>query len=326
MNKESFYSEAQKFLHFLESEMKRTKVQLASHWSIDHICYRAETLESYLANKNYFNAIGELLIASDVNGREIATFKLFTPLSFLGREISLLELPAPKKGKVVKEGFEHVEVVVDKSFAEIRRTHPCHFFDEKGLQKDFNQELEMGFDDCAIKFHHLSLESVINLEKNEKAFRALKNSKVLDTFKKFHPLVVGTFPLNLHQKNSDLDIILYAENLEELKSFEGFKWQEMIVQDQPTLLCSFDFEGIPFELFAQSVPTHDQVAFRHFQVEERLLRLGGEKFFEKVKAVREKGLKTEPAFYEALGLSGDAYKGLLELHALTEKELKANLF
>ncbi len=322
MNKESFYQEAQLFLTFLEAQMTRTKVILKDHWTIDHICFRTETQESYEENKKFFSSLGDLLIESPVNGRLIATFKLHEAIHFLGREILLVELPAPKPNKAVKEGFEHVEVVIDQSFAEIRRAYPCHYFHEAGLNKDFNQELEMGFEDCAIKFHHLSLESVINLEKNEKAFKALKNSKVLEKFKKYEPLVAGTFPLNLSHNGSDLDILLHVSDLSELLEFKEYNWKKENIQNQETLMASFDHEGVPFELFAQNTPTHRQVGYLHFQVEERLLRLGGKKLLDKVKEKRKEGLKTEPALAEVLGLSGNPFDEILKLHELSEKDLR----
>lgn len=321
MNKSAFYAEAQQFLHFLEAQMIRTKVKLKDHWSIDHLCYRTETIENYEDMKRFFPEVGELLIESLVNGRLIATYKLFEPVSFLGREITLVELPAPKLNKPVKEGFEHIEVVVDESFQHIRFSYPCHYFNEAGLQKDFNQELEMGFEDCAIKFHYLSLESVIRLEKNEKVFKALKGSKVLDKFRKFQPLVAGTFPLDIHEAGSDLDILLQVRDESELAGFPEYTWEKLLIQGKESWLAHFEYEGVPFELFAQKTPTYEQTAYRHFQIEERLLRLGGEELRRKVKEARSRGLKTEPAFAYVLKLEGDSFEELLKLHSWNEKEL-----
>ncbi|HEX7924915.1 MAG TPA: DUF4269 domain-containing protein, partial [Bradyrhizobium sp.] len=61
----------------------------------------------------------------------------------------------------------------------------------------------------------------------------------------------------------------------------------------------------------------------HFEVERRLLALDDGRLRRAVGKLRADGLKTEPAFAAALGISGDPYRGLLELAAETDAELRA---
>lgn len=331
MDQNTFNSVSIKFLEKVFRQLEAKSIHLRPHWSIDHLCYRTESEESYEKNKIIFSNLGELLIESEVNNRLISTFKLFEPIHYHGREIQLLELPAPKKGKPTTEGLEHIEVVCDLALEDLANQYSHLSVQTKGMEKDFNRELEIELDGSAIKFHHLSLESVIHLEENTKVFQALKSSEVLNILSTYSPQIVGTFPLALHQADSDLDILLYADNLFELEaclkksfsSMNAFKIHPQKVDGIDSLIASFVFDKVPFELFAQNIPTHEQVAFRHFQTEERLLKLGGENFFQSVFKYRQIGLKTEPAFASALNLSGNSYQAISDLFLLSESELKS---
>ena len=135
------------------------------NWPIDHLCYRTSSFDNYQYVKDQFQKWGELLIESHVNGRPISTYKLTEPILFQGYIIPLVEVPCPKLDKETREGFEHIEFVIDCSFAEIQKNNPHCQFETKGMQKKLNPDLEIEFTDCAIKFHHQSLEEIINIEK-----------------------------------------------------------------------------------------------------------------------------------------------------------------
>ena len=152
------------FLDRVFTQIEKALINLHS-WEIDHICYRTSSLLNYEDAKKYFSKLGILLIEGDVNGRPIATYKLSNPISYKNYIIPLIEVPAPKSGKETPEGFEHIEIVIDVPFDEILDMYPHCQFEKKGLSKKLNPELEIEFEDCAIKFHHLSLEKVIEIEK-----------------------------------------------------------------------------------------------------------------------------------------------------------------
>ena len=160
-----FHQQAQFFLELLFDDLKNKSVEIPAHWMIDHLCYRVESQERYQELKSQFSEYSELLIESPVGGRLISTFKLKEPVLFRGWSIPLVELPAPKVFKKVQEGFEHIEVVSDLPFSEIEAKYPGMEWDRSGLKKGFNQELEMVLGQRNVKFHHQSLEKVIELEK-----------------------------------------------------------------------------------------------------------------------------------------------------------------
>ncbi|UXR65949.1 VOC family protein [Bdellovibrio bacteriovorus] len=330
MNAETFYREAQTFLEQLFLRLSGQNVTFERHWQIDHLCYRASSLQSYESFKKSFEGFADLLIESDVNGRPIATYKLSKPVHFKDWSIDVVELPAPKPGKVTIEGFEHLEVVSDLTFVELKSRYPQCEFNESGLKKDFNQELEINLAPLALKFHPLSLESVIRLEKNAEIHKAIKESQILKLFSAYEPRIVGTFPLDLAVSGSDVDVLLYADDLDSLQKefqqhlgvFTDFNMKRLTVSGVDSVVASFTFKDVPFEIFAQPTPTSHQTANRHFLVEERLLCLGGAAFHGKIQELRKQGLKTEPAFAAALGLGGDAYAELLSLQKLSESQLK----
>lgn len=318
MNKEQFYQSGYAFLETLFAEFERESIVLEKHWSIDHLCFRTGSDESYEHFKTLFADFGKMLIESPVNGRLISTFKLFEPFRYKHWFIDLVELPAPKKGKITKEGFEHVEVVIDVTFEEITKRYAGKRFSTGGLSKLFNRELEIELNNCAVKFHHLSLESVVNLEANTKVFHALMDSKVLEKLKAYEPLVTGTFPLNLHRPDSDLDILIPAK-VDEVKAL----FPEATVSGN---VLHFTFDGVPFEIYCDSQPAVKQKASVHFQVEEKLLKLGGELFYQDLLKLRAENLKTEPAFAKRLQLAGDPYEDILNLRHYTEEELERVIY
>lgn len=162
---QTIQTQAFEFLEKLFLKIQSHQILLPPHWIIDHLCYRVETETQYQEKKKLFDQIGECLIESEVNGRMIATFKLHHPIFFKNYQIDLIELPAPKKNKIVKEGFEHIEVVCDVPFDQIMNQYRHLKFDTSGLSKTYNQELEIELQGMSLKFHHQSLEDVIRFEK-----------------------------------------------------------------------------------------------------------------------------------------------------------------
>lgn len=333
MTFEDFKEQADRFREELHTRMAAQKISLLPHWNIDHLCYRVESGDRYSDLKNQISKFATLLIESPVNGRMISTFKLRSPVFFGEHRIDLVELPAPKLGKAVREGFEHIEIVTDLSMDEIRTRFGGARFNEGGLKRDFNSELEMQLGDWAIKFHQLSLESVVTLEGNSRVFSAITESRILESCRDFSPLIVGTFPLGLQGPESDVDVLLSSPDLDALlerlvslffscAEFESEKsWGSNGNDGKDFVITRFKWNGVPFEVYGEKTPTHRQRAYLHFQVEERLLKLGGRPLRERVRALRESGMKTEPAFASALGLKGDPYFRLLELHRSSEEEL-----
>lgn len=133
----------------------------------DHLCFRVETSDEYDFYKVALSNYGILLTEANVNGRAISTFRLHAPFQTDWHEIPLLELPSPKHGTSYATGFEHAEFVVNECFTTFRSKYPELDFIEAG-QQTLNPELCLKLNQgMQAKFHHLSLDRVIELEEAE---------------------------------------------------------------------------------------------------------------------------------------------------------------
>jgi predicted metalloenzyme YecM len=348
MVEEQFKAEAKEFLHNAFMEMTRQGFFFEPHWHVDHICYRTSTEENYQATVELLSSFSTLLAETQVNGRMISTFKLEESLCHDGWDIDLIEIPAPKKGRIHKDGFEHLEVVSDLSFLELKERYHSFTKIETGLKKNFNPELEFVFSDFAVKFHSLSLESVIHIEENIPLCNALSSLNLLERLRAFDPLIAGSFPLNLQSCGSDVDILLDSRGalasfshdsagaatddtgitetsifLTELfHHFDDFQIKHRQIDRLPVVVASFAFQGILFEIFAQPLATVKQNAWRHLLAEERILKFGGRKIHQRLKDLRDQGFKTEKAFAFALHRHGDPFYEMLQLQKVSNAELK----
>lgn len=159
--------EARLFGNNLLNEISERGVDL-SEFYMDHLCYRVSNHMDYEKYKKNFSNISELLIESEVGGRQIATYKLHNPIVINNRKLELIELPAPKVGSSYNTGFEHGEFVIPMEFSQVIEMYPNVDFDTKAILKEHNPELRMRLRaGVSAKFHHKSLEEVIKFEKSE---------------------------------------------------------------------------------------------------------------------------------------------------------------
>lgn len=160
------YKNLNDFFNHLTSELSKADITLKPEWFIDHICYRVDSIKSYNDLKTLFSNKHKFLIETPVGGRNIASFKLSEPISFLKYKIPLLELPEPKLGKNTPEGYEHIEIVCKESFAELQKLYSHLNLETHALNKEINPELIIKLDTITLKFHHQSLEEIIEYEKS----------------------------------------------------------------------------------------------------------------------------------------------------------------
>lgn len=157
---------------------------------------------------------------------------------------------------------------------------------------------------------------------------AIERSGVIAVLAEFDPHVAGTPPLGLDLPGSDIDILCEALEPERFAAvawrafshLPGFGLHQWAKEGGP-VIARFHAEGWDFELFASADAVAAQPGWRHFLVERRLLALGGERMRAGVMAMRQGGMKTEPAFARLLGLEGDPYIALLELELVSDDAL-----
>jgi predicted metalloenzyme YecM len=160
------FHDIQEFLERIFINLENTGIDVRDY-RLDHVCYRVSSLEEYTGVKAALEQIARLLHETEIGGRSISTFKLYEPIEYKTRVISCIELPAPKTGKLTVTGWEHVEFVIDKSFEEFMKSYPRVHFDTSGIAKSHNPEIEVEFERCAVKFHHVALEELIESERKQ---------------------------------------------------------------------------------------------------------------------------------------------------------------
>lgn len=160
-------------------------------------------------------------------------------------------------------------------------------------------------------------------ERQKNAFNLLVNNKTIVSLFSFDPILAGTIPLNIDIEGSDLDIICYWKNKVEFISVvrsqfaekQSFQIRETVINSQETVIASFLIDNFEIEIFGQNIPSNQQTAFRHMLVEYKVLLEKGEDFRKLIVELKRNGLKTEPAFAQILGLSGDPYMAMLDLYS-----------
>lgn len=144
----------------------------------------------------------------------------------------------------------------------------------------------------------------------------------------FDPVVIGTPPLGIAVEGSDIDIACSASDLgvfaeiiqAKFSQHHAFEIHDIQHLSEPACVAKFHALNWDIELFCQTMPTREQWGVRHFYIEQRLLNLVP-KLKPKVIALKQKGIKTEPAFAQLLGLNGDPYEAMLELEMMSDEAL-----
>ena len=158
--------------------------------------------------------------------------------------------------------------------------------------------------------------------------QAIDRLSILDILRDCDPHVAGTLPLGIDVPGSDIDILCHAPDIEAFTQLvwsafcghAGFSIRQWTTEERP-VIASFEVHGWTFELFGHPSPVALQRGWRHFEVERRLLSLGGAQLRHAIMEKRRQGAKTEPAFADSLHLKGDPYAALLEIHSHDDGQL-----
>lgn len=160
--------------------------------TIDHVCYRCETISEYHSILTELKSFGTLLHEGMIGGRPIATLKLETPLLYRSAlldavfPIECIEVPCPKPGRFYPRGLEHAEVVIGAPDAdphhnerELRHFADCHplvSWDMRAVDKLLNADVAFAVGDrFSVKFHLCPLARVVALEQAAGEFTPVPN-------------------------------------------------------------------------------------------------------------------------------------------------------
>lgn len=154
----------------------------------------------------------------------------------------------------------------------------------------------------------------------KEAHKTLAENRAMEKLANFQPLLVGTIPIDIAKKDSDLDIVCSFEDKEVFKeeiqgnfsNYPQFSMMEKIFQDEPTVIVRFMMGKFLLEIFAQNKPSYQQIAFQHKLIEHEILNARGKDFKKEIIKLKESGMKTEAAFAQLLNLKGDPFQALLD--------------
>jgi hypothetical protein len=158
--------------------------------------------------------------------------------------------------------------------------------------------------------------------------QAIDRLKILEILRDCDPHVAGTLPLGIDVPGSDIDILCHAADPVAFTQLVWSAFGEQVefsirqwIREERPVIASFVGHGWAFELFGHPSSVSLQRGWRHFEVERRLLALGGAPFRHAVMQRRRRGAKTEPAFADSLHLNGDPYVAMLEIHSCDDGQL-----
>ncbi len=165
------------------------------------------------------------------------------------------------------------------------------------------------------------------------AAKAVDELALFQTLAANRPVIAGSFPLNLQTESSDIDVLATATDLTAFLELAGrafgaqagFRARLAKIKSMDSVVINFNYGSFPFEIFAQARPVLEQDGFLHLVAEYRLLALADVRFFETVRALKQAGAKTEPAFCTALGAPDSPYEYLRELALRPDAELRRAL-
>lgn len=136
-----------------------------SDYEADHICYRVETIERYDEIGKLISPYADLLAINEIGGRPISVYRLHEPIVYKDKKIYGFELPSPKTGSSYKEGYEHIEIVIDTTFFEFMEKYSYIQFDTRAMGKEINPEIARNYTGYSVKFHHHTLEYIVTTYK-----------------------------------------------------------------------------------------------------------------------------------------------------------------
>jgi hypothetical protein len=165
-------------------------------------------------------------------------------------------------------------------------------------------------------------------EKQQQSYNILMNANIFSILKEYSPILVGTIPLEIDIEKSDLDIICEVYNFYEFEKliknsfqkYENFNINK--INEDQAIAANFFIRGFEIEIYGQAIPTKEQYGYRHMIIEDKILKLGGNKLKKEIINLKRNGMKTEPAFAKYLNLNGNPYEELLKLEDMSNRDIE----
>jgi hypothetical protein len=162
----------------------------------------------------------------------------------------------------------------------------------------------------------------------QRAFRCLITHGIIEKLAGYDPVLVSTVCNDIAIETSDLDIVCEVYDHQEFASkmrtlfgeYRGFVVRSSARSPEATVVQFFT-EEFEIEIFGQGVPIAQQRAYIHLVQAARVIDIGGNTVRDRIRALKQSGLKTEPAVAQILGLPGDPYQAVVDLQDLSDEAI-----
>ena len=156
----------------------------------------------------------------------------------------------------------------------------------------------------------------------QKTYRILTELNILNVLAEYTPLVVGTIPINIEIKSSDVDIVCEVHDFQKFEQeVLSYYPQAQISKKENIIVARFVVDELEIELYGSTKKSCETNGYRHMIIEYRILMLANHKFKELIVELKKTGVKTEPAFAKIMQLQGNPYEELLTFEQYTDDEL-----
>ena len=157
MDIKSIIDDYESFLDKIFDNLKVAGVSLDDLVELDHIAYRTESIEKYEEIKEVLLPFFKTYSDRKFGGRNILVGRFEESLVYNKFKIEGVEVLAPKEDNVFKNGLENAEFVIEGTLKDFRAKYSDINFDLHAYDREVNPELCIEFDNCAVKFHEISL-------------------------------------------------------------------------------------------------------------------------------------------------------------------------
>jgi len=169
-------------------------------------------------------------------------------------------------------------------------------------------------------------------ERQQAAYECVASRRFFPLLLEMRGVLASTIALGIDTPTSDLDFLCETSDLSHFaqfvtENFGAFDRFRPVPTPAPRVSRCFSFwcDGFEIEIFGSLEPLECQFGFRHHVAMARLIRIGGDDFRTKLRNLKLKGVKTEPAIAQLLLLSGDSYEAVASLADLDDDAIQSLL-
>lgn len=166
-------------------------------------------------------------------------------------------------------------------------------------------------------------------ERQRQVFQTLTALGLPENLSTHAPVLAGDIPLAVDIETSPLEIICstpdlvsFAKQVTDLFGREdGFELHHKLKRSLPAVSARFRRDSIQFEIIAQSDSVFLNPSVILMLVEARLLSFAPAEARDRIRSLKQTGMRTEAAFADCFAISEDPSEALLKLAKLPDHEL-----